>query len=112
MTDYHNPVLLKESVDGLNIVPEGVYVDLTFGSGGHSKEILKRIKGGKLIAFDHDIEAKQNVINDKRFVFVNGNLASDPANYVIAPFEKVPPGDQIKFIFTEKPAESINSSIG
>ncbi|HLC62205.1 MAG TPA: hypothetical protein VJI52_04270 [Candidatus Nanoarchaeia archaeon] len=46
------------------------------------------------------------------YVFVNGNLASDPANYVIAPFEKVPPGDQIKFIFTEKPAESINSSIG
>ncbi len=74
MIEYHNPVLLNESVEGLNIAPEGVYVDLTFGSGGHSKEILKRLKGGKLIAFDHDIEAKQNAINDKRFVFVNGNF--------------------------------------
>jgi len=74
MIEYHKPVLLNESVDGLNIVPEGIYVDLTYGSGGHSKEILKRLKGGKLIAFDQDIEAKQNAINDKRFVFINGNF--------------------------------------
>lgn len=74
MIEYHNPVLLNESVDGLNIDPEGVYVDLTFGSGGHSKEILKRLKSGKLISFDQDIDAKQNEINDKRFVFVHGNF--------------------------------------
>lgn len=74
MIEYHNPVLLNESVDGLNINPDGVYVDLTFGSGGHSKEILKRLKSGKLISFDQDIDAKQNEINDKRFVFVHGNF--------------------------------------
>jgi len=71
---HHTPVLLHESIDGLKINPEGVYVDLTFGSGGHSQEIFKKLKGGKLIAFDHDEETKQNSINDKRFVFVHGNF--------------------------------------
>ena len=56
--EYHNPVLLKESVDGLNINPDGVYVDVTFGGGGHSKEILKRLGDkGKLFAFDQDSDA-------------------------------------------------------
>ena len=74
MTDYHTPVLLNESIEGLDIDPEGIYVDLTFGSGGHSGEILKKLKGGKLISFDQDEEAKQNIINDKRFVFAQGNF--------------------------------------
>jgi len=74
MTGYHTPVLLKECIDGLKIDPDGIYVDLTFGSGGHSKEILKKIKGGKLVAFDQDEQVKQNIISDDRFVFVQGNF--------------------------------------
>ena len=61
--EYHNPVLLKETVDGLNIKPDGVYVDVTFGGGGHSKEILKRLgENGKLFAFDQDLDALENTI--------------------------------------------------
>jgi 16S rRNA (cytosine1402-N4)-methyltransferase len=71
---YHIPVLLSESVDGLNIKPDGVYVDVTFGGGGHSREILKRLTTGKLIGFDQDEAAAQNIINDKRFIFVNHNF--------------------------------------
>ena len=63
---YHNPVLLKESVDGLKLKPNGVYVDVTFGGGGHSREILKRLnEHGKLFAFDQDADAQQNSIDDK-----------------------------------------------
>ena len=68
------PVLLKESVDGLNIDPEGVYLDLTFGGGGHSREILGRLGGGRLIGFDQDPDAARNVPEDGRFVFVNHNF--------------------------------------
>ena len=71
---YHNPVLLKESVEGLRIDPEGVYADLTFGGGGHSREILERLSGGRLIAFDQDPQAAENSIDDTRFTFVNGNF--------------------------------------
>jgi len=71
---YHTPVLLKESVDGLQIRPDGIYVDLTFGGGGHSREIIKHLKKGKLIAFDQDDDALANLIDDKRFVFVNHNF--------------------------------------
>jgi len=72
---YHNPVLLKESVDGLEIEAEGIYVDVTFGGGGHSREILKRLgKEGRLYAFDQDEEAFQNVIQDDRFELIKGNL--------------------------------------
>ena len=71
---YHNPVLLKESVEGLRIDPEGVYADLTFGGGGHSREIIERLSGGRLIAFDQDLQAAQNSIDDPRFTFVNGNF--------------------------------------
>ncbi|NNL15884.1 MAG: 16S rRNA (cytosine(1402)-N(4))-methyltransferase RsmH [Flavobacteriaceae bacterium] len=72
---YHNPVLLKESVDGLNIRPDGVYVDATFGGGGHSIEILSRLsKTGKLIAFDQDQDALLNTINDVRFSLINENF--------------------------------------
>ena len=72
---YHNPVLLIETVDGLNIKENGVYVDVTFGGGGHSKEILKRLgPKGKLYAFDQDEDALANAIDDERFVLINENF--------------------------------------
>ena len=72
---YHNPVLLEESIDSLEIKKNGVYVDLTFGGGGHSKEILKRLnKEGKIIAFDTDEDVLQNQINDSRFIFLRQNF--------------------------------------
>ena len=73
--EYHNPVLLTETVDGLNIQPNGVYVDVTFGGGGHSKEILARLgENGKLIAFDQDKDALENSIDDPRFLLINENF--------------------------------------
>ncbi len=73
--EYHNPVLLKESVDGLDIKPDGVYVDVTFGGGGHSREILSRLgPAGKLFAFDQDKDALQNKIDDARFTLINENF--------------------------------------
>lgn len=72
---YHTPVLLKESVDGMNIHPEGTYVDVTFGGGGHSREILSRLGAkGKLLGFDQDEDAEQNIVNDDRFIFVRSNF--------------------------------------
>lgn len=71
---YHKPVLLKESVDALNIQPDGVYVDVTFGGGGHSREILTRLTSGKLIAFDQDPEAQKNSIDDPRFKLIPQNF--------------------------------------
>ena len=71
---YHVPVLLEESVSGLNIDPEGVYLDLTFGGGGHSREILRHLGGGCLIGFDQDSDALANVPDDSRFIFVNHNF--------------------------------------
>ena len=71
---YHVPALLEESVRGLNIRPDGIYVDVTFGGGGHSMEILKRLRKGKLIAFDQDEDAMQNVPDDKRLIFLNQNF--------------------------------------
>jgi 16S rRNA (cytosine1402-N4)-methyltransferase len=72
--EYHLPVLLEQSVDGLNIKPDGVYVDATFGGGGHSREILKRLKDGRLIAFDQDEDALGNVPDDDRIIFVRHNF--------------------------------------
>jgi 16S rRNA (cytosine1402-N4)-methyltransferase len=73
--EYHNPVLLKESIDGLNIKPDGVYIDVTFGGGGHSGEILSRLnENGKLFAFDQDEDAKRNVIDDPRFTLIPQNF--------------------------------------
>ena len=73
--EYHNPVLLHPTVDGLAINPQGVYVDVTFGGGGHSREILKRLgSNGKLIAFDQDADALVNTIDDSRFIMVNENF--------------------------------------
>lgn len=72
---YHRPVLLKESVDGLNVKENGVYVDVTFGGGGHSREIIKRLgAGGSLIAFDQDEDALANTIEDERFRLINENF--------------------------------------
>lgn len=72
---YHVPALLKETIDGLNIKPDGVYVDCTFGGGGHSREILKHLgKQGKLIGFDQDEDAFKNIIDDDRFIFVHSNF--------------------------------------
>jgi 16S rRNA (cytosine1402-N4)-methyltransferase len=74
-SNYHVPVLLYEVLDGLQIKPDGVYVDCTFGGGGHSKEILKQLDdNGKLIVFDQDADAKQNVPDDDRLVFVASNF--------------------------------------
>ncbi len=73
--EYHNPVLLKETVDGLDIIEDGVYVDVTFGGGGHSKEILKRLgENGKLYAFDQDPDALKNKIDDNRFTLIHENF--------------------------------------
>ncbi len=73
--EYHKPVLLKESVDGLNIKPDGIYVDVTFGGGGHSKEILSRLnEKGKLFAFDQDEDAQRNIIEDDRFTLIPQNF--------------------------------------
>jgi len=73
--EYHRPVLLTETVAGLNIQPNGVYVDVTFGGGGHSQEILKHLgEHGKLIAFDQDKDALKNAIDDPRFLLINENF--------------------------------------
>src|SRR5690606_3541979 len=73
--EYHIPVLLKETVDGLNIRPNGVYVDVTFGGGGHSREILSRLgPEGRLFAFDQDSDALKNTIDDKRFRLIHQNF--------------------------------------
>ncbi|WP_184157697.1 MULTISPECIES: 16S rRNA (cytosine(1402)-N(4))-methyltransferase RsmH [Flavobacterium] len=73
--EYHNPVLLHPTVDGLDIKPDGVYVDVTFGGGGHSKEILRRLgPNGKLFAFDQDEDALANALPDERFTLINENF--------------------------------------
>jgi len=72
---YHVPVLLKESVDGLDIQPDGIYIDATFGGGGHSREILSRLgKNGRLFSFDQDADAEKNIVADDRFTFVRSNF--------------------------------------
>ena len=71
---YHNPVLLNKSIEGLQINPGGTYVDATFGGGGHSKAILEKLTNGRLYAFDQDIDALQNVIDDEQFILINHNF--------------------------------------
>ena len=74
-TTYHIPVLLTPSVDGLNIHPDGTYVDVTFGGGGHSREILSRLgERGRLLGFDQDGDAERNIVSDPRFTFVRSNF--------------------------------------
>ena len=72
--NYHNPVMLKECINGLNIKPNGVYVDATFGGGGHSKAILDNLSDGKLYSFDQDLDVNQNLFQDKRFKFIKSNF--------------------------------------
>jgi 16S rRNA (cytosine1402-N4)-methyltransferase len=75
MSNYHTPVMLNECIEGLNIRPDGTYVDVTFGGGGHSREILKQLnEAGKLLAFDQDADARQNIIDDDRFIFIDQNF--------------------------------------
>ena len=74
-TAYHIPALLNETIEGLSIKPDGVYVDVTFGGGGHSREILKFLgKNGKLLGFDQDEDAVKNALDDTRFIFVRSNF--------------------------------------
>lgn len=72
--EYHQPVLLNETLDGLDINPNGIYIDVTFGGGGHSKAILQKLKNGRLFAFDQDADALSNSIDDERFVLINQNF--------------------------------------
>ena len=72
---YHTPVMLNETLEGLQIKPDGVYVDVTFGGGGHSRAILERLgSGGRLLGFDQDLDAAQNALDDARFTFVRSNF--------------------------------------
>lgn len=74
--DYHEPVMLRECVEGLNIDPDGIYVDATFGGGGHTRAILKRLGAGRLLAFDQDIDARVNAekIDSRSFTFIEANF--------------------------------------
>ena len=75
LTDYHIPVLLNETIVGLNIKPAGVYVDCTFGGGGHSRFVLQQLnEDGKLFVFDQDADAKKNVPDDERLIFIPPNF--------------------------------------
>lgn len=75
MSVYHTPVLLKDCIDALQIRPDGIYVDATFGGGGHSREIFKRLTTGRLLAFDVDPDAVKNAIDDKRFTLIRKNFS-------------------------------------
>jgi len=75
MTNYHIPVMLKESIDALQIKPDGIYVDATYGGGGHSKQILAQLTTGKLIAFDRDADAVKNEVGDDNLILVNDNFS-------------------------------------
>jgi len=89
MKIYHEPVLLKESIDGLCLNPNGAYVDVTYGGGGHSREILKRLNNGKLLAFDQDLEAEQNILDDARLIFVRQNFRFLKSNLKYQKIDKV-----------------------
>jgi 16S rRNA (cytosine1402-N4)-methyltransferase len=88
--NYHVPVMLQPCIDGLNIKPDGVYVDVTFGGGGHSKEILKHLgANGRLIAFDQDPDAQQNIPADDRFIFIDQNFGFLKNNLRLKGFKQV-----------------------
>jgi len=88
--NYHVPVMLQPCIDGLNIKPDGVYVDVTFGGGGHSKEILKHLgPKGRLIAFDQDPDAQANVPADDRFIFIDQNFGFLKNNLRLKGFKQV-----------------------
>ncbi|WP_316759741.1 16S rRNA (cytosine(1402)-N(4))-methyltransferase RsmH [Pedobacter aquatilis] len=88
--NYHVPVMLQPCIDGLNIKPDGVYVDVTFGGGGHSKEILKYLgPNGRLIAFDQDPDAQRNIPADDRFIFIDQNFGFLKNNLRLKGFKQV-----------------------
>lgn len=88
-TTYHVPVLLKESVDAMNISPDGTYVDVTFGGGGHSREILSRLgDGGRLLGFDQDEDAERNIVNDPHFTLYEATFVTCTIFYVITISER------------------------
>lgn len=88
--NYHVPVMLRPCIDGLNIKPDGVYVDVTFGGGGHSKEILKHLgPKGRLIAFDQDPDAQANIPADDRFIFIDQNFGFLKNNLRLKGFRQV-----------------------
>jgi len=88
--NYHVPVMLQPCIDGLNIKPDGVYVDVTFGGGGHSKEILKHLgPSGRLIAFDQDPDAQRNIPADDRFIFIDQNFGFLKNNLRLKGFKQV-----------------------
>ncbi|MGQ7854626.1 16S rRNA (cytosine(1402)-N(4))-methyltransferase RsmH [Pedobacter sp. WC2501] len=88
--NYHVPVMLQPCIDGLNIKPDGVYVDVTFGGGGHSKEILKHLgPKGRLIAFDQDPDAQANIPQDERFIFIDQNFGFLKNNLRLKGFKQV-----------------------
>ena len=90
MSEYHNPVLLKDSVDALIINESGIYVDCTFGGGGHSREILNRLdQNGKLFSFDQDVDAIRNKMEDSRFELVEQNFRFLKNNLGIRGFKPV-----------------------
>lgn len=87
---YHVPVMLQPCIEGLNIKPDGVYVDVTFGGGGHSKEILKHLgPNGRLIAFDQDLDAQKNIPADDRFIFIDQNFGFLKNNLRLKGFRQV-----------------------
>ncbi|WP_421944618.1 16S rRNA (cytosine(1402)-N(4))-methyltransferase RsmH [Pedobacter sp.] len=89
-SNYHVPVMLQPCIDGLNIKPDGVYVDVTFGGGGHSKEILKHLgKNGTLIAFDQDADAQANIPSDDRLIFIDQNFGFLKNNLRLKGFKQV-----------------------
>jgi len=90
VNNYHVPVMLQPCIDGLNIKPDGVYVDVTFGGGGHSKEILKHLgPKGILIAFDQDPDAQANIVADDRFIFIDQNFGFLKNNLRLKGFRQV-----------------------
>ena len=90
MTIYHNPVLLEASIQGLNIKPNGIYVDVTFGGGGHSRSILDQLgESGRLIAFDQDQDALDNDIDDSRFTLVSANFRNLTAHLRLLNIRKI-----------------------
>jgi len=86
---YHIPALLEESIKGLNIRPDGIYVDVTFGGGGHSTEILKHLSSGKLIAFDQDEDAQVNIPDNKNFIFLDQNFRFLRNNLIFNGFKSI-----------------------
>ena len=86
---YHIPALLNESIEGLNIKPGGTYADVTFGGGGHTREILKHLGDGKLVAFDQDEDASVNIPDDNRIIFLNQNFRFLKNNLIFNKIESI-----------------------